>query len=632
MKPEKMVKQLIAAKDAYYAGNPVMLDSEFDTLEDSLREADPSNPYFDVVGASVSDRTKVQHAIQMLSLDKVKTVEGAISWIKKMGLGLEEFVVEPKIDGLSCSVTYKDGELVRIATRGDGRVGQDVTHIAKFVKSIPKKLASVSSAEVRGELYLPKGSKFPNPDSKPLRNLAVGLVNRKDGLEDLGFVQFVAYQCFSDGHAHGYEHEKLEWLERSKFKVVDFNLILSEGLEGYYKRYLDSLRDEWPYETDGLVLVVNDTELWSSLDEKYLVSHHHHYNMAIKPPSVGKETILKVIQWSVTRLGRVVPVAVVEPVTIGGATITRCSLNNVEYVENLGLRIGDRVTIERANDVIPYFKQNLESHSVDKKLIPKNCPSCGSTLYREGVQLVCKNDSCTEKVVQKILYWVKVCEMDHMSESFVRRMVGWNKISSIKDLYLLTEKDFEGMDGFGDISIENALSQISSSREMSVRQFVVRLGVNGIGQKAMEKLGVNSFRELLTFKDSSSVIGRTLTEFVKDNKKFIEELASALKIFAEIPKKKGMLNVCMTGTGPLPRKELISRIEEMGFTFVDHVGKDTNILVCEDVEGTSSKLAKAKSLGVKLMSYEDFLGKGLHPRLILTGIGSAMDGGKRREK
>jgi len=606
MQISKIVKTLMTAKDAYYSGEPIMSDEDFDVLEDSLREEDPENSYFDVVGVA-SSKSKVKHAIPMLSLDKTKTVEGVISWIQKMGLNNKELVIEPKIDGLSCSILYENGSLVSITTRGDGYVGQNITHIAKFVKSIPQKLCNKSgSKEVRGELYLPKNTKFPNPDEKPLRNLAAGLINRKDtGLEDLNFVHFVAYQFLGDKSR--YESEKLELLELNKFQVVSYKLVSSiEEANSYYSRYLDKLRNEWSYQTDGLVLVVNDTEMWPILEKKYIVNHHHFYNLALKPPSQSRETILENIEWNVSKLGKVIPVAIVKPISIGGASITRCSLNNLDFMEKLNLGIGDRVLIERANDVIPYFKGNLEKHAADKNLIPKECPSCKAILQREGVHLVCKWGDCPEKLVQKILHWVTKCEMDGLSESFVRRMVESERVFSIKDLYLLSAEDFEGLDGFGTKKIENALSQIASSKEISIRQFVVRLGINGVGQRAMEKLGINTLKELLTYKSNGSVVSKTLAEFIESNKRLIKDLISVVKVYSEIPKKKGIQNVCMTGTGPLPRKELISEIEKMNYTFVDHVSKDTNILVCEDTTGTSGKLAKAKLLGVKLVSYEDF--------------------------
>ena len=239
-------------------------------------------------------------------------------------------------------------------------------------------------------------------------------------------------------------------------------------------------------------------------------------------------------------------------------------------------------------------------------LIPKNCPSCGGQLEREGVHLVCKSLYCPERLIKQILHWVQSCEMDGLSESFVRKLVESKRISSIKDLYLLREKDFEGVDGFGLKKTKNALEQIEASTKMSLRQFVVRLGIPMVGERAMEKLGINNIYELFSYKSNDYVISHALEDFIRCNKVMIEDLLEVIDVSPETPKKQGVLRICMTGSGPKSRKELIAEIEKMGNTFVDHVSKETDILVCEDVNGSSSKLSKAAKLGVKLVNYQDF--------------------------
>lgn len=625
----EIVELLMKAKEAYYNDVPIMSDEEFDRMEDELRDLDPENSYFSIVGTQVTSRVKVRHEIPMLSCDKAKNIEGALQWLQKLGLEDESIVIEPKIDGLSCSLLYEKGKLVRIATRGDGYIGQNITHIVNFVKSIPKKITyqELGTKEVRGELYLPKKTNLSNPDEKPLRSLAVGLINRKDSnLEDLGFLHFVSYQLL--GTDFQYEDEKLDVLYSNKFEVIDFVVIPTKNtLEEYYNKYLNELREKWSYETDGLVLVVRDTKKWSDLDSKYVVRHHHFYNIAFKAPSLSKETILENIEWNVSRFGNVIPVAIVKAVIIGGTSITRSSLNNVEYVEELGLRVGDRVVIERANDVIPYFKENLSKTErsrskgslkweneeellsflgPDNFLIPEKCPSCKGVLEKVGVHLVCLSKECPEKLIRQILHWVQKCEMDGLSESFVRKLVESKRISSIKDLYLLREKDFEGIDGFGLKKTKNALEQIETSTKMSLRQFVVRLGIPMVGERAMEKLGINNIYELFSYKSNDYVISHALEDFIRCNKVMIEDLLEVIDVSPETPKKQGVLRICMTGTGPKSRKELIAKIERAGNTFVDHVSKETDILVCEDVNGSSSKLSKAAKLGVKLVNYQDF--------------------------
>jgi len=608
---ESIVKRLFEARDAYYAGEPVMSDEEFDNLEAELEEIDPTNLYFDTVGI-VATKEKVKHNIPMLSCDKAKTVEGITDWIKKMNLEGEDLVIEPKIDGVACSIIYEYGVIKRVATRGDGLIGQDISHICKFI-NIPLKIDIRNQIEVRGELYLPKNTKFPNPDNKPLRNMAFGLVNRKDsGLDDLKFVKFIAYQLY--GTILKQETLKLSELECIGFKRVPHWVITNIDhtlIKLYHDLYLERYRDEWEFETDGLVFVVNYEGLWDYLDSQYTATKHHYYNIALKPPPVSKETILEGIEWNVSRLGKVIPTAVVKPVVIGGSRITRCSLSNVENVEKLRLKIGDRIEIERSNDVIPYFKANKEDHAVDLSIIPHRCPSCYNLLDRIGPHLVCSFNACIERIIMEIVHWVQTCEMDGLSESFVRKLVEAGRISSIKGLYELQEKDFIGIEGFGPRKIEIGLEQIKKSRTMSVRQFLARLGINGVGKKALEKLGINSVEEIFSFKTDDSFIGNSLEAFVKENLNFIHDLLSVIKVDSEQSKADGLSlgNVCMTGSGPKTRKDLIIELNKMGYTNIDNVNKDTNILVCEDVNGSSSKLVKARKLGIKIISYEEFFGK-----------------------
>jgi len=606
---ESLVKSLTEVRDAYYAGEPIMPDSAFDSLEDDLRQVDPNNPYFDTVGV-VATKEKVKHNIPMLSCDKVKNVEGIFDWIKKMNLEGEELVIEPKIDGVSCSIIYEYGVIKRVATRGDGLVGQDITHISNFV-NIPPKIDFKNQIEVRGELYLPKNTKFPNPDNKPLRSMVGGLLNRKDsGLENLRFVRFISYQIY--GSSLVIEDNKLTFLEGIGFSTVPYRIAnCYNHIETFYNNYISVFRDEWEFETDGLVFVVSNSNLWDDLDAKYVATNHHYYNIALKPPPISKETILEGIEWNVSRFGKIIPTALLMPVVIGGSKITRCTLSNAENVEKLNLAFGDTIVIERSNDVIPYFKENKSKHPIQTSMLPIMCPSCKSELFREGPHLICTYGSCREKIIMEILHWVQKCEMDGLSESFVRKLVDAKRIMSVTDLYKLKAKDFDEIEGFGDRKIQIALEQIEKSKTMSVHQFLERLGINGVGRRAIEKLGINTVNEIFLFKSDGSFIGNNLQRFVELDEPYISRLLTVVKVYDQDVKenKQSLGNVCMTGSGPKTRNELIDELSKMGYSFVGSVSKDTDILVCKDVSDNSDKLKKARKLGVKIISYEEFFGK-----------------------
>jgi DNA ligase (NAD+) len=355
---KEIVKRLLQAKKAYYAGSPIMEDAEFDALEDGLRRADSKNDYFKVVGSSLGNaKEKVSHLHPMLSCGKAKTFQDITKWASKIGVEKEMFIVQPKIDGMSGNCVYDDGKLTQICTRGDGLVGQDISHLAKYI-NVSQNIDTKGHVEIRGEIYLPKNTKAPNPDNGPLRNICVGMVNRKGHkLDDLKFVHFVAYQAI--GTKHKSESEKLIWLAKNKFEVVTFNNLHLDELEGYREQYVNELREKWLYETDGLVIVVDDNSKWDKINSKYEVSHHNHYNIAWKPESESSETTLESIDWQVSRSGKLIPVAVVKSVVISGRTVQRASLTCYDNVMRMKLEKGDRVLLEVANDVIPYLAQNI---------------------------------------------------------------------------------------------------------------------------------------------------------------------------------------------------------------------------------------------------------------------------------
>lgn len=595
---------LIKAKDAYYNGTPIMSDSEFDKLEEDLKNIDPNNKYFEIVGAPSTGKAKIKHRTPMLSLDKAKTVEDVVKYWNKITEKRIDWIAEPKIDGLSATIVYVNGELTYVATRGDGKVGQDITYAAKYINSIPKQIGHDGIIEVRGELFLPKNTQFPNPDNKPLRNLASGLINRKSDREDIKYVEFMAYNVI--GPVLEYETDKINYLQKLEFNIPDTVHIFSKsGLTSLYEIYLDKLRDKWLYETDGLVIIVDDNKLHEEIDSRYVVSHHHHYAIALKPPSIGKHTTFRDIEWNISRLGNVVPTAIFDSIVIGGSTVTRATLNNAKNVKELKLQKGDWVYIEKANDVIPFFSENkIENKETDPKLIPENCPSCNSELEQDGVHLVCKNLDCKEQKIQKIIYWITKSS-DQISDGIVRQLYEARFIEEIEDLYFLKKEDIKNLDKQGERSAEIIIEAINKSRDMTIEQFITNLGILQVGEKAVKKMGIKTFQDFIDFNDETYVIGQNLIKFRDANIEMISRLFGIVKILSpKITNTKGL--VCMTGTGPKSRKELITEIQDKGYEFTNSITKDVNILICDDISSSSSKIQKARKAGITLITYSEF--------------------------
>jgi DNA ligase (NAD+) len=614
MKINEMVKLLTDARDAYYnTDKPLMSDIEFDELEEKLRELDPENPYFFSVGILQPQGEKIRHTTPMLSMAKAKNMEDVQSWLKRLaGVEITGFVLEPKIDGLSSTCRYKNGKLVYVATRGDGEVGQDVTHIAEYISDIPQNISfSKDDIEIRGELYLPRTTEY-NTEGKPLRNSCVGLINRKENRDDLKFVRFAVYQVVGLEKI-ALESERIKLLGDSGMNAVNYSTASDIAeIEEFFNSYMNEFRDQWEYETDGLILSVDDRRLFEEIDSMWVVDHHHHYSIALKPPSQSKETKIRDIIWQVSRQGNLVPVALFEPVVIGGAKLERATLNNYENVIRLKVQRGDTLVVQRANDVIPFVQENRSSHGradYNEELVARQCPSCGGNPVRSGVHLRCVNPACEEQSIQRIIYWVKSCDIENVAEATVRTLFSLGRIKNIRDLYNVTEKDFEGVEGFAEKKIANFITEVHASRKMTPREFISRMGIPLVQKKSLVKLGISTVEDFLSYKDDTYVIGRNIIEWKNDssNMALFNELREVLELVEEEGgAAKG--KVCMTGKGPGKRNELIKIIEDMGYEFSNTVTKDLVILICEDVNGKSSKLDNARKSGIKLMSYEEFFG------------------------
>lgn len=612
MRENEIYRLLKEAKHHYYnSASPIMSDDEFDRLEDELRSLNPSHEYFSIVGSNPGEN-KIPHRYPMLSMGKAKTAEDANKWFKKLDMPGIDYCLQPKIDGLSATCRYINGKLLYVSTRGDGETGQDISHIAEYMEDIKSSISFTNGdIEIRGELYLPKDTPY-DTGGKALRNNCVGLINRKENREDVKYVRFVCYQIVGE-HSITEESEKIRTLKENGFHTVEY-AVLSQGSEisQFYKDYLDFKREEWNYETDGIIITVNSNTLHDEIDSRWVVDHHHHYNLAFKPPSEGKETELLAVDWQISRQGSLIPVAVFKPISIGGATLERASLHNYENVVNLKITIGDRLFVERANDVIPYVKENLSAsgrdHDYPINVIPQSCPSCDGELSRSGVNIRCTNSQCREILIQQIIYWVKEADIDGVAEGTLRALFKEGKISHLKDLYLLKFEDLLGLEGFGEKKINGFISGISGAKTMSSIELLSRLGIPLVQVKALKKLGIETLDDFWNFSDDTYVTGKNIITWKNDplNIEFLKELIEVIDIKdAQKSESRGL--VCMTGKGPLSRKEIISIIEEKGWEFSSSITKSVEILLCEDPEGSSSKLVKARKLGVKLLSYSEFL-------------------------
>lgn len=613
MNKSELIELLTSAKEVYYNnGESIISDKEYDKLEDELRKIDPHSTFFSIVGTNTltSDSNKIKHEFPMLSMAKAKEVDEVLKWQQKIKGEELSYCVQPKIDGLSASCKYENGKLVYVATRGDGQTGQNITHIADYVNDIPKTLSIKESLEIRGELYLPKNTEF-DTQNRPLRNNCVGLINRKENRDNLVYVCFVCYQIAGVSEtSFNNESDKIDFLTQIKMNTVPY-ITASEIsiIQDFYADYLKEKREQWLFETDGLIIAVNNISLHDEIDSRWVVDHHHHYAIALKPPADFKNSKLLSIEWNISRQGNVIPVAIFEPVVIGGAKLQRASLHNAQFVRDLNLHVNDTLEIERANDVIPYVRKNMDTHkAVEDELLPSVCPSCSSSLQDKGVHLSCGNIQCKEIIIQQIIFWVRESGMEQIAEKTIRSLFEKNIIKKIKDLYLLTEQSLTDIEGFGEKKITNFIDNVKRFSSFPVDEFISKLGIPLVQKKALRKLDVTSLKGFLEFDDETYVIGQNIINWKNEssNMVLLNELIEVLNITDIKNKGKGKGIVCLTGTGPKVRKELAADIEAKGYIFSNTMTKETAILLTNNPEGSSSKLKKAIKDGIEVISYTDF--------------------------
>jgi len=610
---------LMNCKDSYYNDEPVISDSLFDELENAFKRVFPKDEYFTIVGISAKGE-KVEHKIPMLSCDKGKTVEDVIKWRNKIGYN-DTLICMGKGDGLSGDIEYENGEIVCISTRGNGKFGENKTWLKDYL-NIPKSIKYTATdgftGEVRGEIHLKKSTKMET-NNRPLRNVAGGLVNRKDDKTDCEHLRFVAYQLYKDD-PNDYFSNDLAELQDMGFEVIwNTEMCADKDITNIRETYLSTLRNQFDYETDGLVFQVNDKTLYNAIDSKYEISHHHYYNFALKPPSESKETPCTGKTWGVVRSGDIVPVGLFKPVILGGRQVKQALLDNYSNVVNLHICKDDIILVSLRNDVIPHVEEVVTHIGTDLD-IPTYCPSCSSALSiitkskntkskKPVVQyLHCNNISCPDKNIKQITHWCTVFEFDGVSESTIRTLYNAKLIYEIKDLYTLKDAydTLISIDGFGKKKIDNLLNQIESTKSISIEKFVKALGIESVGEHVVKNLGIKSLNDFWNFNNFEYVTGQNLIAYRDSNKEVIEHLLKfvSIKELAMTTEVKGI--VAMTGKGAKTRSELIEDIKKMGYTFSDGVTKETTILVCENVDGNSSKLMSARKKGITLMSYEEF--------------------------
>ena len=604
MKEKEYIDILTKASKAYYnTDTPIMSDSSFDSLLENFEKEYPSSPYLSVVGATPSKK-KVKLETKMLSMGKAKTVADMEKWRVKMRDAITcplHLSASFKLDGLSGKAIYQNGIISSLSTRGDGSIGQDISHLIPLM-NIPKVIETEEEyVEVCGELIIPKDN---GVYTKNLRNVASGIVGRESDLSEASLLHFVTFEVVGiDFHT---ERRMYKWLIEKGFDTLSnkvFKIFLN--LTAYFEEYELFIRETLNYETDGMVITINNRSSHSDIDDLWVVDKHHHYNIAWKPKSESATTTLRNIEWNLSSLGSFIPKAVFDEVNIMGSKIKKCTLHNLKFVLDNKLVPGNVISISRANDVIPYFEENITGDSFQEPNYPDYCPYCGSLTEPSGVNLICPSEECVGKNKQKVINFVEKLNPEGLGESTVSKLFDLDIIRDIPSLFKIERESLEGLAGFKDAKIALVLNAVEKMKLCTFRELLDALSIPLIGLKALEKLKIFEYDEFVAFNKTRFATEKAIAKW-KSSERNMTLLTDLIKLVKLREEDDILGKVVITGKADRPRRAIISDLLEKRYEVSSGVSKATLFILTDDVEGSSSKLRKARELGIKIMTYKEF--------------------------
>lgn len=614
---QELSDKIIKAREDYYNGVSQVSDKVYDAWVDELKLLDPQNKAVTAIGAPVvqSAWVKAKHQIPMGSLDKVNVPAELSKWANDMAKDEELFVTE-KLDGLSIELIYEHGKLIQAITRGDGETGEDITSNVKRMGGVQNKLSCDFNGSLRGEIIMTKinHKKFFSDKANP-RNAASGVSKRLDGVGS-DKLNILFYQVLGDVDFTT-EKDQFEWLKANSIGAPNYWIKKNAAeVNAHWRDYQDNKRDKLDYDIDGLVIRLNDLPKQIALGDKDMRPKGA---IAFKFDNETRESVIRDIVWQVGNSGRLTPVATVDPVTLVGATITRASLYNIAYIEELGLDIGATVLVARANDVIPRIEELVKGTGTIAEP-PTVCPACGGNTEMQGENLVCTNSkSCPAQVVGRIKNWISELNVLEWGDTLVERLVESGKVKTVADLYRLTVKDLSSIDRMGDKSAQKCFDLLWEYKKIPLEVFLGALSIPMIGQSTIKTIMNAGCDTLEKFGQLQAIhfeqvpgVGPTKAKFLADglvsNQKLILDILSTGVEIKDIA--VGTLtgsSICFTGAMKNKRPVLEKMAAEAGGDVKSSVGKGLTYLVIADPNSTSSKAVAARKLGTKLISEEEFL-------------------------
>lgn len=624
----------------YVLDDPAVSDAEYDALYDKLVALEkstgvvlPDSPTRRVGGKPLSKFEQVRHLGRLYSLDKCKTREELRAWMDKLRVGgrMPRVSIEYKFDGLTINLTYRDGKLVQAATRGDGVTGEVVTEQVKTIRSVPLSIPYKGVLEVQGEgiMRLSALEEYnSDPTVTPLknaRNAAAGAIRNLDPAQTAKRkLEVVCYNVnYIEGRRFDSGSEMMAFLKEQKFKVSDM-YVLADDEETVFGTLdkIESVRPSLDFLIDGAVVKADD---FAMREELGYTEKFPRWAMAFKFAAEEMTTTVRDVIWQVSRTGKLNPLAVLDPVDIGGVTVSRATLNNISEIRRKDVRIGSRVFVRRSNDVIPEITGVAEQPEDAVEIeVPTVCPACGSPVEVRGVFAYCTDsEACEPALVSRFSHFVcrDAMDIEGLSDKTLELLYSEGKIRDFADLYSLSADDLTDLEGFKDKKTSNILAAITASKHTELKRFLFAIGIPGIGKKAAAQLA-DAFgtldaveraqkEELTALDDFGEVMADNVIGFWRDprRKAEVDRLIAAGITFEQRAKAEGAFSgkrVVLTGSlQRYTRSEAKKLIEERGGEVADGVSAKVNLVIAGEAAG--SKLDKAKKLGIEIIDEAQFV-------------------------
>ena len=620
---------------------PTISDKEYDALYYELVDLEKetgvileNSPTQRVGGSALDKFVKKRHEVRLYSMNKVRSFEDLDKFMLDMAEYQKNptFSLEYKFDGLTIVVEYENGKYLSATTRGNGEIGEVVTEQVRTIKSVPLSIPFKGRLIVRGEgmMTMHAFNKYNKTASEPLknpRNGVAGAIRNLDPKETARRkLDFFCYEVLlADGKTFASQQEMHDFLKENNFLTGDYFKIIRTSKEAEEEiEKVDKVKDKLDVMIDGMVIKLNET---AYREEIGYTNKFPKWAMAFKFEALETSTLLKDVVWQVGRTGKVSPTAILEPVELAGANISRATLNNIEDIRKKGVMINSRIFIRRSNEVIPEVLGLAEKYENSKEIEePKFCPCCHSSLVKKGPLLYCKNrDGCMEQIISRLTHFAsrEAFNIEGLNEKSLIKFHNELGVNEFSDLFTLKEEDLLKLENFKEKKARNIINSIQRSKEIELYRFLYALGISEIGIKtakdlskqfkSLENIKNAKFEELTGVEDVGEIIAQNVLDYFSDeeNVKEIERLFSlGVTILNEedVSLSDNLKGLTFVLTGTLPnysRPDMSALIEKHGGKVSSSVSKNTSYVLAGEEAG--GKLDKAKALGVKIISEADIL-------------------------